>query len=398
MTDVWDFEDIRPYNDDEIPEVIQRLLQEPLLYEMMAWVYPSLDKTDIQEMFGELKSIEDFQLNISGPVFKVVTQMTTSGLTFTNMDRIKADGAYLFLSNHRDIILDSVLLNVSLMEKGRPTTQIAIGNNLLSNPLIYDLARINRNFIVNRDTNAKEMLLHSKKLSNYIRKTIVDEKTSIWIAHKEGRSKDGDDRTASGLVKMLTLSSDDDPILSLKDLNIMPMVVSYEYDPCDLFKVNELLSLEKDGTYEKKKGEDFHSMMKGLTGHKGGVNISVGNVLSQVYDDISEIENRNDKIRAFSAVVDCRMHELYRLWPTNYVAYDLLYGERKYRSEYTPIQRAAFRNYIRGRVLKLAISRKKLGHQREGFMKLVRETLLQMYANPVINKEHFQEKVETYKA
>jgi len=396
MIDVWDFEDIRPYNDDEIPEVIDRLLQEPLLYEMMAWVYPSLDQTDIQEMFGELKSVEEFQLNISGPVFKVVTQMTTSGLTFTNMDRIKADEAYLFLSNHRDIILDSALLNVSLMEKGRPTTQIAIGDNLLRNPLIRDLARINRNFIVNRDTNAKEMLLNSRKLSNYIRKTIIDEKTSIWIAHKEGRSKDGDDRTASGLVKMLTLSSDDDPILSLKDLNIMPMVVSYEYDPCDLFKVNELLSLEKDGTYEKKKGEDFYSMMKGVTGHKGGVNISVGNVLSQVYDDIAEIENRNDKIRAFSAVVDSRMHELYRLWPTNYVAYDLLHGERKYRSEYTPIQRAAFRNYIRGRVLKLAISRKKLGHQREGFMKLVRENLLQMYANPVINKEQLEKSVESH--
>ena len=396
MIDVWDFEDIRPYNDDEIPEVIDRLLQEPLLYEMMAWVYPSLDQTDIQEMFGELKSVEEFQLNISGPVFKVVTQMTTSGLTFTNMDRIKADEAYLFLSNHRDIILDSALLNVSLMEKGRPTTQIAIGDNLLRNPLIRDLARINRNFIVNRDTNAKEMLLNSKKLSNYIRKTIIDEKTSIWIAHKEGRSKDGDDRTANGLVKMLTLSSDDDPILSLKDLNIKPMVVSYENDPCDLYKVNDQLSLEKDGTYEKKKGEDFHSMMKGVTGHKGGVNISIGNVLSQVYDDIAEIENRNDKIRAFSMVVDSRMHELYRLWPTNYAAYDLLHGERKYRSEYTPIQRAAFRNYIRGRVLKLAISRKKLGHQREGFMKLVRETLLQMYANPVINKEQLEKSVESH--
>lgn len=398
MTDVWDFSEIQPYSDDEIPAVIDRLLQEPLLYTMMAWVYPSLDKNDIQEMFREIGSVEDFQHNISGPVFKVVTQMTTSGLTFTNMDRIKANEAYLFLSNHRDIILDSALLNVSLMEKGRPTTQIAIGNNLLRNPLISDLARINRNFIVDRDSNSKEMLLKSIRLSNYIRKTIIDEKTSIWIAHKEGRSKDGDDRTASGLVKMLTLSSEDDPILSLKEINIMPMVVSYEYDPCDLFKVNELLSLKKDGVYEKQKGEDFSSMMKGVTGHKGGVNISVGNVLSQVYDDIAEIENRNDKIKAFSAVVDTRMHELYKLWPTNYIAYDWMHGERKYRSEYTPIQGAAFKNYIRGRVLKLAMSRKKLGHQREGFMKLVRETLLQMYANPVINKEKVSKLVDSHKS
>ena len=165
MLDPFDFEDLRPYTDQEVPAVIERLLQEPLLYEVMEWVYPGLDQADIQEMFEDVHTVDDFQQNISGPVFKVVTQMTTSGLSFTNMDVLDYGTPYLFLSNHRDIILDSALLNVSLMEKGHQTTQIAIGNNLLRNPLIYDLVRINKNFIVHRDINPREMLAYSQRLS-----------------------------------------------------------------------------------------------------------------------------------------------------------------------------------------------------------------------------------------
>ena len=390
--DVWDFTEIRPYSDEEVPAVIDRLIKEPLLYEMMEWVYPSFSNEDIAEMVREVKTVEDFQVNISGPAFKVVTQMTTSGLTFTNMDRIDPQTPYLFLSNHRDIILDSALLNVSLMEKGIPTTQIAIGNNLLQNPLIYDLVRVNKNFIVHRDTNPREMLLYSKRLSNYIRKTIVDERTSIWIAHKEGRSKDGNDRTASGLLKMLSLSAKGDTD-GMRELNIIPMVVSYEYDPCDLLKANELLSLRNTGGYEKKNGEDFNSMLKGIMGHKGGVNIAVGNPLNNSYEKVSQLDNKNDRIRELASIVDQKMHSLYKLWPTNYIAYDWLHGTKKYKSHYTPVQRVAFRNYVRGRVVKLMVARKKLGHQREGFMKQVRGIILQMYANPVINKEQVDSEI-----
>ncbi|NNE56212.1 MAG: glycerol acyltransferase [Flavobacteriales bacterium] len=386
MIDVWDFEDICPYRDDQVPEVIDRLIKEPRLYEMMEWVYPSHSKEDIKEMLREVHSVDDFQHTISGPAFKVITQMTTSGLTFTNMDHIDGNTPYLFLSNHRDIILDSALLNVSLMEKGIPTTQIAIGNNLLQNPLIYDLVRINKNFIVNRDVNPREMLLYSQRLSNYIRKTIVDDKTSIWIAHKEGRSKDGDDRTANGLLKMLSMSAEGDTD-GLKELNILPTVVSYEFDPCDLFKVNELLALKTTGEYTKQENEDFASMIKGVTGHKGNVNIAVGEPLDKTIDRIGQIDNKNDRIRELARVIDEQMHTLFRLWPSNFIAYDWLHGTKKYKAEYTPIQRVTFRNYIRGRVLKMVVARKKLGHQREGFMKQVRELLLQMYANPVINKE-----------
>ena len=168
MIDLLDFSKIRPYKDDEIPAAIQRLIGEPLMYEMMAWVYPNLQKDDIDEMLGEVRTVEDFQEQISAPAFKVITQMTTSGLTFTNMDRLRKDTSYVFLSNHRDIILDSALLNVSLLEKGLKTTQIAIGDNLLQNNLIYEIVRINKNFIVHRNLNPKEMLQYSKQSHHLI--------------------------------------------------------------------------------------------------------------------------------------------------------------------------------------------------------------------------------------
>lgn len=381
--DINNFDDIRPFNSDEVPEVIERMLKEPALYEMMRFVYPDLGDSDIQEMMREVQTTEEFQSEISGPAFKVITQTTTNGLTFSNIDNIKRDEAYLFLSNHRDIILDSALLNVSLLEMGFPTTQIAIGDNLLQHNLIRDIVRVNKSFIVNRNINPKEMLLYSKRLSNYIHQTVYDNKTSVWIAHKEGRSKDGDDRTASGLLKMLG-STDESIPESLKKLNIVPMVVSYEYDPCDVFKANELLVTREGGVYEKKKGEDYHSMLKGLTGHKGRINIAVGSKLEQCLDELPLDKPRNEQIRILSAEIDKRMHEMYKLWPTNYIAYDLLNGTREYSEHYSGIQRIAFRNYIRGKALQLLLARKGI-LKREGFMKQAREVLLQMYANPVTN-------------
>ncbi len=386
MTDGWDFENMRPYEGEEVQEGLNRLTQEPLLYKLMKWLYPEFNKEDIKEMFGEITSVDEFQENISGPILKVITQKTTTGLTFSNMDRMKKGVPYLFLSNHRDIVLDSALLNLSLMEKGYDTTQIAIGNNLVETGFMHDIARLNKNFIVHRDANPKEMLSLSIRLSNYIRNLIVAKNNSVWIAHKEGRSKDGDDRTANGLLKMLTMSSKLGVEDSLRELNIMPMVVSYEYDPCDLYKANELMSIKSTGSYEKKPGEDYNSMLHGIVGHKGGVNIAVGNALDKELIEAESVKNKNEKIKTIALAIDREMHGLYKLWPNNYIAYDWLTRSKEFKEYYTPIQRITFRNYIRSRTLKLLMGRKKSGHQREGFIKQARETLLQMYANPVMNK------------
>lgn len=384
--DIANFEDIRPFRPDEVPEVIERLLLEPSFFEMMRYVYPNLGKDDIEEMMRSITTVDQFQEEISAPAFKVIAQMTTSGLTFSNMDVIEPDKAYLFLSNHRDIILDSALLNVSLLEKGLQTTQIAIGDNLLQNQVIRDVVRLNKSFIVHRNLHPKEMLAASKRLSNYIHKTIREDHTSIWLAHKEGRSKDGDDRTASGLLKMLVSSVDDSIHEALTKLNIVPMVVSYEYDPCDIFKAHELLARRENEVYEKRPGEDYRSALKGITGHKGRVNIAIGNVLRTSLERLPADVSKNEQFRLLSQEIDRRMHLRYRLWPTNYIAHDLLTGTREFNSEYTGIQKVAFRNYLRGRVLQLTLNHKGGILKRERYMRAAREVMLQMYANPVINQ------------
>jgi len=389
--DVHDFREMRPYTDAELREAIQRMVQEPLLIKMMKWVYPGLRKAEILSMFEEIGSVQQFQEEISAPAVKVITQMTTSGVSFTNESEIEPNQAYLFISNHRDIILDSALLNVSLIERGIPTTEIAIGDNLLKMQLVRDIVRCNKNFIVSRDVNAKEMFYYSLRMSNYIRHTIAEKKTSIWIAQREGRSKDGDDRTATGLLKMFTLSSDQHPEDGLMDLNLRPMCVSYEFDPCDLLKTNELLHVKHFGKYDKKPGEDFHSMVTGLTGHKGKVNICVGNPLDSAYERMRSISNKNEKYRILSEAIDDEMHRIYYLWPNNYIAYDLLNGTKEFKDKYSNIQRIAFANYIRGHVLKLVLSRKKLGLPSENLNSQAREILLQMYANPVINKRNLEQ-------
>lgn len=386
--DIFDFNDIRPYNDKELSEAMHRLTQEPMLIKAMRWVYPGLSKTSIVKMFESIRSVDQFQEEISAPAMKVITQMTTSGLSFSNIEFIDKEQGYLFISNHRDIILDSALLNVSLMERGFRTTEIAIGDNLLKTQMVRDLVRSNKNVIVNRDVNAKEVYYYSLRLSHYIRDLICNRRGSLWIAQREGRSKDGDDRTSTGLLKMFAMSSDKPLEDALIDLNIIPMCVSYEYDPCDLLKTHELLHIRYNGSYTKQKGEDFHSMLTGLTGHKGRVNIAVGRELDFAIERMRQIQNKNEKIKMLGDAIDEEMYRIYKLWPTNYIAYDLLHGTREFKNQYSNIQRIAFLNYVRGRVIKLSLGRSKTGLPKEDFSKNAREILLQMYANPVVNKKN----------
>jgi hypothetical protein len=393
VIDVNNFDDLRPYRDAEVRPAIERLLADPLFFKVIRYVYPGLGKTVVQKMMREINTVDEFQENISGPALKVITQMTTNGLTFSQMDAIDHSRAYLFISNHRDIILDSALLNVSLLEKGYRTTQIAIGDNLVQTPFVHDLVRLNKNFLVNRNVSPKEMFHYSLRLSNYIRHTITRDESSIWIAQREGRAKDGDDRTATGLLKMSGMGYPGPIEDALLELNILPMCVSYEYDPCDVFKVNELLNIKFNGRHEKRSGEDFRSMLKGLTGHKGRVNISVGHPLTREIGEMRTITNKNDKVKYLTEEIDRQMHKIYRLWPTNYLAYDLLHGTREFKEHYTNIQRIAFNNYIRGRVVVVGLNRIQLGWPREGLRKAAREILLEMYANPVVNKKWVEKEV-----
>jgi hypothetical protein len=388
--DIHNFDTIRPYTNNELVPAIDRILNEPLFYKMIRWVYPGLSKNAIHSMMRGVKSVDEFQSEISGPAFKRVIEMTTSGMSFTNIQSLDRTQAYLFLSNHRDIILDSALLNVSLLEEGYRTTQIAIGDNLLQHRVVEDIVRANKNFIVNRNVSSKEVFLYSMRLSNYIRKTIKDDNNSIWIAQREGRSKDGDDRTATGLLKMFAMIGNGEIEETLKSLQIIPMAVSYEYDPCDMLKTNELMHLKLFGSYEKKKGEDVLSMLTGITGHKGRVNITVGEPLTDRIEEMKAIQNKNEKYRHLTQAIDNEMHRIYKLWPTNYIAYDLLMGTKDYKEHYSNIQKIAFGNYIRANVFRLSLNRKKTNLPKEGFSALAKEIMLQIYANPVINRREIE--------
>ncbi len=388
--DIHNFDTIRPYTNEELVPAIDRILNEPLFYKMIRWVYPGLSKNAIHSMMRGVKSVDEFQSEISGPAFKRVIEMTTSGMSFTNIQSLDRTKAYLFLSNHRDIILDSALLNVSLLEEGYRTTQIAIGDNLLQHRVVEDIVRANKNFIVNRNVSSKEVFLYSMRLSNYIRNTIKVENNSIWIAQREGRSKDGDDRTATGLLKMFAMIGNGEIEETLKSLQIIPMAVSYEYDPCDMLKTNELMHLKLFGSYEKKKGEDVLSMLTGITGHKGRVNITVGEPLTDRIEEMKAIQNKNEKYRHLTQSIDHEMHRIYKLWPTNYIAYDLLMGTKDYKEHYSNIQKIAFGNYIRANVFRLSLNRKKTNLPKEGFSALAKEIMLQIYANPVINRREIE--------
>lgn len=383
--DVFAYDDIRPYNDAELKDALARLVQEDALYKMMRWVYPGLSRASIRKMFLSITTVQQFQEEISAPAVKVITQMTTSGLSFSNLESLEKNKGYLFISNHRDIVLDSALLNISLFEHGLNSTEIAIGDNLLKTQAVRDLVRANKNIIVNRDVNAKEVYYYSLRLSNYIRHSITQNHTGIWIAQREGRSKNGDDRTSTGLLKMFVMSSALGIEDALSELNMVPMCVSYEYDPCDLLKTHELLHHKIFGHYTKQPFEDFHSMLTGITGHKGRVHVSIGSPLTEAYEQIKLITNKNEKIRAVGEAIDRQMHAIYKLWPTNYIAYDVLHDSREYKNEYSNIQKIAFQNYVRGRVWKLVLGRKKTGLPKENLFKMAREIMLEMYANPVVN-------------
>jgi len=374
--DVRDYSTMSPYNDEELRSAIQRMINEPHLIKMMKWVYPGLRKAEIIQMFEEVLSVDQFQEEISAPAVKVITQMTTSGVTLTNESSIEPDQAYLFVSNHRDIILDSALLNVSLIERGIPTTEIAIGDNLLRLPLVRDIVRCNKNFIVSRDVNAKEMFYYSLRMSNYIKHTITEKKTSIWIAQREGRAKDGDDRTQVGLVKMLSLSTKTDLKNYFRELKVVPVAISYEYDPCDLLKTQEFLNKRANPDFKKTFEEDVQHMLLGLKGYKGAVNFDFSPPFMAELDAFDAIPSSKKQLELLAEMIDQRIHQYYKLRPINYVAQDLLTQTDSFRNYYSTEDLEKGSAYFDQRFKLLTDDGEGLG----------REYLLKMYANPLLNQ------------
>ncbi len=374
-----EFDEIRPYHDKEVPMVIERLKSEPAFYTMMNFVHPDWNAERVNELISSISSIQEFQSKVAYPTMKQLIEKTVRNLTISGLEHIDKGESYLFISNHRDIILDSAILNIVLFEAGHGTIQTAIGNNLLSSDLITDLTKLNKNFVVKRNTTAREFYENSILLSSYINYTINEAKESIWIAQREGRTKDGLDKTQPGLLKMLSINCEKPFEECFKELKITPVAISYEHDPCDVLKIPELKAISRDDKYQKAKDEDFNSIITGLTGSKGRVHISIGEPIESELDQLVEYSNTNDKIKALGDIIDSHIYQEYKLWPSNHLAYDILENQVETGKEtYEGIDPTVFQEELSARLKRAGLNSEE-----------DRNWLLKMYANPV--KNHLNE-------
>jgi len=372
--DGTDYDDIRPYNDAEAPEKIRILLSDPAFQEVLKLLFPD---QSMEEKVGKsllnVKSIGELQLSFVYQFVERIINNTTKGITTSGLENLDPKKSYLFISNHRDIILDSAFLNFVIHRNGMNTTQIAIGDNLLIFDWITHLVKLNRTFIIRRNIAARELLEASRKVSSYIRESITENNISVWIAQREGRTKDGNDLTQISMLKMLNLSNKKNLATGFRELTIIPLSISYEIEPCGISKVAELIRKNTDG-YQKTATDDLKSMAGGLSGLKGRVHFSFGKpILDSFLESINDLP-MNDFMSLLAKRLDHRIHQYYKLWPFNYVAYDLLNGTGDFVENYTSQDIVEFKNMI-------AAAKEAIPYKAEEVAK--KFTL--MYARPVEN-------------
>jgi len=374
-----DFDEIRPYNDDEVPEIMARLLVDPVFTRVLRNLF--VDDVKIQEVRESMlqtRDVESFQLRFMVPFLENIIRSSTKGLTIGGLENLKKDESYLYISNHRDIVLDSALLNVQMYKFGYKPTEIAIGSNLLIYPWIEDISRVNRSFIVKRNIPTKQMLESSKLLSSYIRHTVNNNGNSIWIAQREGRSKDGLDLTSPAVLKMLNMSNERKFVQGFQELKIVPMAIAYEIEPCGNEKVAELLKRQADPDFHKSERDDLLSMVSGLKNQKGRIQIQFGSPISRSdLKGLSKEGNSNDRLKRLAEYIDRQIYKNYKLYPNNYIAYDLYYNCNKYIDQYTTEEQRLF--------IELTHQRLKLVNEDR---KEAMELWLKMYSTPVFSFEN----------
>ena len=372
------FDAIRPFYDTEVNEAIRASVNHPMMKAIMDFSFPDVAEEVWKEQLKRTHSIRDFQCNFIYQAVQKVLQKSSEGLTTSGFEKLQKNTSYLFISNHRDIILDTSLLNSCLFDYGLVMTASAIGDNLVKRDFMNTLAKLNRNFLVQRGLTPRELLQSSKLMSEYIGHLLLRENRSVWIAQREGRTKDGNDATHSGVLKMLGMGSDEKNAIDyFKKLKIVPVSISYEYDPTDALKMPQLMAEAKDEKYIKEKNEDFVTLLSGIIGQKKRIHIHVGEVLDAELDLIAqENDNINKQVQGIAQAIDDSILQSYKLWPTNYIAYDLLHKTNKFSNFYTENEKSLFERRLE---LKIDCSNEVMT---EGF--------LNMYANPVVNKAKYE--------
>lgn len=368
------FEDIRAFEDKDVAQALKELLNEPIFLRLLNVAFPGAQLDDIQK---QAKTVEDVQVNFVINYLDRMLKNSSDGLSYSGIENISKDHAHFYISNHRDIILDSALLNYLLVKNGFSTTEIAIGDNLLILPWIKTLVRLNKSFIVKRNLPVKQMIVETQKLSSYIRHTILEKKNSIWIAQREGRAKDSDDRTSGALLKMINMGGDTSFSECLSKMNITPLSIAYEYDPCDYLKAREFLLKRLDPEHKKSPADDMLNMRTGIEGYKGHIHFHIAPQLTENLEKLQGITNKNEQVTAAAELIDQTIHLNYKFFPNNFVAHDLLYNKIQFVDYYTKEEETTFKSYLKTQIERIA--------EHPGNEAFLQKTLLTMYANPLSN-------------
>ena len=372
------FDPIRPFEPDELPDVFDRLLHNEQFSSVLAYFYPDVPKEALAAKMHACKDNLDFQKTFCYGFLVQLLARLSKGCDI-DIASLDTDSPYTFISNHRDIVLDSALLDKLLIDAGFNTTcEIAIGDNLLKLPWVKDLVRVNKSFIVERALSMREMLMASKRLSEYMHFVIAEKNDNIWIAQREGRAKDSNDRTQEAILKMMVMGGEGSIIDRLKQLHLVPLAISYEYDPCDYLKAAELQARRDNPCWQKGPMDDVTSMQTGIMGYKGYIHYQCADCIDSYLDTIPADTPKTELFRLIADHIDRQIFAGYRLYPNNYVALDLLHGDSAHADHYTAEDKAQFEAYLKGQLDKIEMEGKDDAY--------LREQMLKMYANPAINQ------------
>lgn len=372
------FDPIRPFEPDELPDVFDRLLQNEQFSSVLAYLYPDVPKEALAAKMHACKDNLDFQKTFCYGFLVQLLARLSKGCDI-DIALLDTDSRYTFISNHRDIVLDSALLDKLLIDAGFNTTcEIAIGDNLLKLPWVKDLVRVNKSFIVERALSMREMLMASKRLSEYMHFVIAEKNDNVWIAQREGRAKDSNDRTQEAILKMMVMGGDGSIIDRLKQLHLVPLAISYEYDPCDYLKAAELQARRDNPSWQKGPMDDVTSMQTGIMGYKGYIHYQCADCIDSYLDTIPADTPKTELFRLIADHIDRQIFAGYRLYPNNYVALDLLHGDSAHADHYTAEDKAQFEAYLKDQLDKIEMEGKDNAY--------LREQMLKMYANPAINQ------------
>ena len=374
------YSDIRPYNDDEIPAALERIVNDPFFVPAVNFAFPEADMERIAEVVRTCKTVDQMQERVMLSIIKRIIDSTIENFTSSGIEQIDKNKGYLYISNHRDITLDSLLLQYALFTHGYATTATTLGDNLLRSQFIIDICRINRAVRVIRKTDEispREFLQNSQHLAEYIRWYISQGK-SMWISQRNGRTKDGIDATDQGVLKMLSLSGPSDFVESFSEFGIAPIAISYQYEPCDIKKAIETTVNLMGGTYQKGKNEDVNSILYGIRMPKGDVNISICEPITR--EEIEECGKlpKAEAYKMLKDIIDRRIYKNYKLHDTNYIAHDILHRSKQYADHYTPAAVKKFKGrmaYAEARFMEYGLD-----------LKTARKVYLGIYAGPVDTK------------